>query len=58
MPSPNKRSERIALVAALLLLAAITAAIVACGDDDLFFPGELPATATEVPTSTATPDGG
>ncbi len=45
-------SDLAVLVAALLLLALVAGGIAACGDSDLFFPGEIPPTAVH----TATPD--
>jgi hypothetical protein len=51
---PARHGEWLALVGALMLLAAVLAAA-SCGSDDLFFPGDIPATSTGVPTSTATP---
>jgi hypothetical protein len=55
---PTARKTRFggwrALVGALTLLAAVLATA-SCGDDDLFFPGDIPATATAVPTATPTP---
>ena len=50
----QNRSELAALFAAILVLIGVSLSIVACGDDDLFFPAELPPTQTEEPT--ATPD--
>ena len=55
---PNPRVGRggdwLALVGALLLLAAVLT-VASCSGDDLVFPGDIPATSTAVPTSTATP---
>ncbi len=45
-------SEWAALVLSLLVLAAVAVGISACGGDDIFFPGEIPATSTEEPTTT------
>jgi hypothetical protein len=43
------------LFMALLLLACVAVWITACGGSDLFFPGDIPATATAVDTATPTP---
>ncbi len=56
MPTPNPRSDFAAFVAATMVLMGVSFAIAACGGDDLFFPAELPATATEERTSTPTPE--
>ena len=42
------------LCGALALLALVLAAV-SCGGEDLTFPGNVPATGTSAPTSTATP---
>lgn len=51
---PGRLSDWIALCGALALLALVLI-VQACGSDDLIFPGDVPATATTQPTSTATP---
>ncbi|MFN8640804.1 MAG: hypothetical protein U0802_03770 [Candidatus Binatia bacterium] len=57
MKSPtrvDRRGDWLALAGALAVLAALLA-LTSCNGDDLIFPGDVPATATGVPTSTATP---
>lgn len=53
-PSPRRLNDWLALAGALALLATLLAAS-SCGGGDLVFPGDIPSTATGVPTSTATP---
>jgi len=59
-PSPDHRGTRTrtevrALVAALLLYGGILMFISACGNNDLIFPGDVPATPTSQFTATPTP---
>jgi hypothetical protein len=56
----KKRLDRtarnlISLFMALLLLTCVSVWMNACGGDDLFFPGNIPVTATAVETATPTP---
>lgn len=55
MMTTYTRRELAALAVALAVLGALAFGIAACGDDDLFFPGELPPTPTDAP-ATETPD--
>jgi hypothetical protein len=50
--SVRRRRDRVALLAALLVLLNMMVALSSCGDSDLVFPGDLPATPTERPTAT------
>ena len=53
--SPSGRtSDWVVLCGALVLLALVLAGV-SCGGDDLVFPGDIPATGTSAPTSTAVP---
>lgn len=54
MAIPTTRADLAALVVSILLFLAVAGGVAACGDDDLFFPGELPPTSTPRPTSTPT----
>lgn len=49
------RRDLVALAIAITALASVLVGIAACGDEDLFFPGELPPTPTEA-EATETPD--
>lgn len=44
-----------ALFAVLALLGCLVAGPIACSDDDLFIPGEIPIPPTGVPTATGDP---
>jgi hypothetical protein len=53
--SPSGRtSDWVVLCGALALLALVLAGV-SCGNSDLVFPGDIPATGTAAPTSTSTP---
>ncbi len=57
MPRTHRLSaETLALIGSLCLLVTIVVGLVSCGDQDIFFPGELLPTNTAEPTSTNTPD--
>jgi hypothetical protein len=58
MPIQRPLPDYVALVASVLLFLAAMVGAAACGNDDLFFPGELPPTPefTATPEVTATPD--
>ncbi len=59
MQNDTRRSEIATLLGSVLLFIAVAFGVSACADgDDLFFPGDLLPTATDEPTSTATPDDG
>ena len=50
----GRARDWLALCGALAVLAVVLATW-SCGNGDLVFPGDIPATQTGVPTSTATP---
>ncbi len=50
----HPRADARTLAAALLLFAALLVFVTSCGNEDLIFPGNIPATAT--PEFTATPE--
>ena len=56
MKKNHTRRDFAALAVAVAVFASVLLGIAACGDEDLFFPGEIPATATEDPTETPDPD--
>ncbi len=56
MRTKEIRANRKALALSVMVLLAVAMGGLSCGDDDLFFPGELPPTPTDAPTATATPD--
>jgi len=59
MPVPRSLRDKLALFISVLLFLAVMGSVFACGDEDLFFPGEIPPTAASTATATgptATPD--
>ena len=56
MRTNETAANRWALALSSLVLLVLVMVGASCGDDDLFFPGELPPTSTEAPTETPTPD--
>ena len=50
------RANMVSLIVALLVFGAVVPVLNSCSDEDLFFPGDLPATATAVNTATPEPD--
>lgn len=55
IPTPSRAAAR-HCIAAALLLAGLLGGLSACGNDDLLFPGDVPATPTSSNTATPTPD--
>ncbi len=62
MPIQERRGEMsetgrnfVNLVAALLAFLCIALFLGSCGNDDLIFPGDVPATSTPAPTATEEP---
>ena len=57
MPNAQKLSaETTALGLSLVILALVVFGVASCGDEDIFFPGELAPTFPPEATNTATPD--
>lgn len=54
MTSRIDRARLRALLLALLVFFGVVVAILSCGNNDLYFPGDIPFTAT--PQNTSTPD--
>lgn len=53
-PTPSRAATR-HCIAAALLLACLLGGLSACGNGDLVFPGDVPATPTSSNTATPTP---
>lgn len=53
--STTQAGEWLVLAAAFALLGVLVATVVSCGNQDLIFPGMIPATPTAVNTATPTP---
>lgn len=59
MPVHRPLRDKLALLMSVALFLAVMGSVFACGDEDLFFPGEIPPTAASTATATgptATPD--
>jgi hypothetical protein len=55
MNPTDLRSATIHFLAAALLFLGLLGGLASCGNDDLLFPGDVPATPTSQNTSTPTP---
>lgn len=54
-PTTASRTDWAALICSLVLLVWLVSGLAACGTEDLTFPGDFPATATDNPDATSTP---